>query len=98
MLACCPCLRDYRARLSRFLSSKNDRNDNSFTTGGSMWKLMSFGRATAYTLPTNPMGRERGHTNLSLSWMSVNHAGSQPNSPPTEREQISNNATFTAHH
>jgi len=88
MLACCPCLRDYSEKLSRFLSSNNDCNDNSFTTGGTMWKMMSFGRVTAYTLPCSPTGNERGRTNLSLSWMSVRENG------PKEEKQ-SDNATFT---
>ena len=87
MLSCCPCLRHYSDKLSRFLSSNNDCNDNSFTTGGTMWKMMSFGRVTAYALPCSPTGNERGRTNLSLSWMSVRE--NNPEEKPTE------NATST---
>lgn len=48
-MTCCP---SYRVRLARFLSaSSQNEEENSFTTGGTMWKMMSFGRITAYTLP-----------------------------------------------
>lgn len=90
MLACCPCLRDYTDKLSRFLSSNNDCNDNSFTTGGTMWKMMSFGRVTAYALPCSPTGNERGRTNLSLSWMSVRENG------PKEERDTDNSTSSTA--
>ena len=90
-MTCCPCLRSYRTRLSRFLSSSQNENENSFTTGGAMWKMMSLGRVTAYTLPRSPSEkRERGHTNLSLSWMSIKEGRSQPNSPPHQKQN--NNA------
>ena len=92
--SCCPCLHDYTDKLSRFLSSNNDCNDNSFTTGGTMWKMMSFGRVTAYALPCSPTGNERGRTNLSLSWMSVRENGPKeekdtaiPRLAPLTREQ-----------
>ena len=88
--SCCPCLRDYTEKLSRFLSSNNDCNDNSFTTGGTMWKMMSFGRVTAYALPCSPTGNERGRTNLSLSWMSVRENG------PKEEKDTDNSTSSTA--
>lgn len=89
MLLCCPCLRDYTDKLSRFLSSNNDCNDNSFTTGGTMWKMMSFGRVTAYALPCSPTGNERGRMNLSLSWMSVRENG------PKEEKDTDNSTSST---
>ena len=95
MISCCPCLREYRASLARLLSSKKDSNDNSFTTGGTMWKMMSFGRATAYNLPRSPTGNDKGHMNLSLSWMSVKEDGLQPNGP-TYTEQTDNTTFVTA--
>ena len=90
ILACCPCLRDYSEKLSRFLSSNNDCNDNSFTTGGTVWKMMSFGRVTAYTLPGSPTRNESGRTNLSLSLMSVRENG------PKEENQTDNAMSTTA--
>ena len=90
MLFCCPCLRDYRVKLSRFLSSNNDCNDNSFATRGTMWKMMSFGRVTAYTLPCSPTGNETGRTNLSLSWMSVRENG------PKEEKQTENSTSTSS--
>ena len=84
-MTCCPC---YRVRLARFLSaSSQNEEENSFTTGGTMWKMMSFGRVTAYTLPRSPSEkRERGHSNLSLSWMSIKEGHSYPNSPPPQNK------------
>ena len=77
-IACCPCLRHYRSNVSQ-MSSKNDCNQN--TTTVSMWRLMSMDRSSAYTLPLSPTETEKGHTNLSLSWLSVKDDRSAPNSP-----------------
>ena len=97
MISCCPCLRDYRASLSRFLSaSKRDSSENSFTTGGTMWKMMSFGRVSAYTLPRSPVENEKGHMNLSLSWMSVKEGRLQPSHNTTEKELTDNQTFVTA--
>ncbi|KAL9983708.1 hypothetical protein ACROYT_G005925 [Oculina patagonica] len=94
MISCCPCLREYRANLARFLSSKKDSNDNSFTTGGTMWKMMSFGRVTAYTLPRSPKGDDKGHLNPSLSWMSVKEDHLQPYT--TAYNEQTDNTFYTA--
>ena len=77
ILTCCPCLRRYRRRSSTTsMSIKNDSNGNSTT----VWRLMSFGRSSAYTLPRSRNDKENGHTNLSLSWMSIKDDRSPPNS------------------
>lgn len=81
MLACCPCLRRHLRRISRS-STTNDCNHNNTST--TMWRLMSRGRSSAYTLPRSPKNRERGHSNLSLSWISVKDERSPPNSPPSK--------------
>ena len=78
---CCPCLRNYRPNFSRS-SSKNDFNPNSTTV--SMWRFMSTGRSSAYTLPRSPTEKRNGKTNLSLSWASLKDGQSPPNSPPTK--------------
>ena len=86
IFSCCPCLRDYSEKLSSFLSSNNDCNDNSFTTGGTVWKMMSFGRVTTYTFPGSPTRNESRRTNLSLSLISVRENG-------TKEEKQTENAT-----
>ena len=79
LLACCPCLRHYRNKLSRMSTKTNDCNQNNTTV--SVWRLMSMGRSSAYTLPSSPTEKKDGHTNLSLSLMSVKDDRSPPNSP-----------------
>ena len=88
-IACCSCMRHYQSNVSR-MSSKSDCNQN--TTTVSMWRLMSMGRSSAYTLPRSPTETEKGHTNLSLSWVSVKDDRSPPNSP---KETNQNNTAVT---
>ena len=71
-LACCPGLRRFghNSKVSRFLFRKYDGDQTSTST--SMWKLMSFGRTAAYTIPRSSSEREadNGLSNLSLTKLS----------------------------
>ena len=93
MLACCPCFRHYLRRASRS-STDNDNNLNNTST--SMWRLVSRGRSSAYTLPRSPRDKERGLTNLSLSWMSVKDDKSPPNSPPSKTTRGDSTVAITS--
>ena len=79
IFTCCPFLRNYRPSFSRS-SSKSDFNQNSTT----MFRFMSMGRSSAYTLPRSPTEKKNGNMNLSLSWASFKDGQSPPNSPPTK--------------
>ena len=57
-----------------------------------MWKMMSFGRVSAYTLPRSPAENDKGRMNLSLSWMSVKEGRMQPHS--TTEKELTDNPTF----
>ncbi|PFX26396.1 prolactin-releasing peptide receptor-like [Stylophora pistillata] len=92
------CCSSFRVRLARFLSAlSQNEEENSFTTGGTMWKMMSFGRITAYTLPHSPSEKqERGHTIMALSQMSIKEGNSYPKSPPPHN-QNQNSSQNTCH-
>lgn len=90
-LICCPGLSKYRKSSWQFGSSNNDWNE----TRTSIWRIVTVAgrKSSAYTLPQSPTENKSGHTNLSLSLMSVKDDRSPPNSP-TQTSQ-NNNANET---
>ena len=90
-LSCCPGLSKYRKSSWQFGSSNNDWNE----PRTSIWRIVTVAgrKSSAYTLPQSPTENKSGHTNLSLSLMSVKDDRSPPNSP-TQTSQ-NNNAKET---
>ena len=88
-LACCPCLEKVKSNFSRS-SSKSDSNHNNTA----VWRFVSMGRSSAYTLPRSPTEQERRGTNLSLSLVSLKEDRSPTNSPPTKVIRADSNMAF----
>lgn len=88
-LACCPCLEKVKSNFSRS-STKSDSNHNNTA----VWRFVSMGRSSAYTLPRSPTEQERRRTNLSLSLVSLKEDRPPTNSPPTKVIRADSNMAF----